>query len=120
MKTTNSKRPWLEGPIGCALAVLALGTGRAIAADASVTAIDILLKPDATMRPAGLQVHRTVSRAGRWSYRISSRCLKVGTLLSSIIAGTKINHVNGPLHKITLECKWSCGLRILHFRPFIH
>jgi uncharacterized protein YndB with AHSA1/START domain len=30
-------------------------------------------------------------RAGRWSYRISSRCLKRGVLLSSIIAGTKIN-----------------------------
>jgi len=59
MKTTNSKRPWLEGPIGCALAVLALGTGRTIAADASVTAIDIPLKPDATMRPAGLQVDRS-------------------------------------------------------------
>jgi len=29
--------------------VLGLGTGRAIAADASVTAIDILLKPDTTM-----------------------------------------------------------------------
>ena len=35
--------------VACALATLALGTGRAIAADASVTAIDILLHPDATM-----------------------------------------------------------------------
>src|SRR5438046_4468787 len=49
MKTTTSTRLWLKGSIGCALAMLALGTGRAIAADASVTAIDILLKPDATM-----------------------------------------------------------------------
>ena len=49
MKTTTSRRLWLKGSIGCALAVLALGTGGAIAADASVTAIDILLKPDATM-----------------------------------------------------------------------
>ena len=49
MKTTTSRRLWLKGSIGCTLAVLALGTGRAIAADASVTAIDILLKPDATM-----------------------------------------------------------------------
>src|SRR5881296_421667 len=31
-------------------------------------------------------------RAGRWSYRISSRCLKRGMLQSSIIAGTEINH----------------------------
>ncbi|HVO26211.1 MAG TPA: hypothetical protein VMW56_21560 [Candidatus Margulisiibacteriota bacterium] len=49
MKTTTSTRLWLKGSIACALAMLALGTGRAIAADASVTAIDILLKPDATM-----------------------------------------------------------------------
>jgi hypothetical protein len=49
MKTTISTRLWLKGSIACALAVLALGTGRAIAADASVTAIDILLKPDDTM-----------------------------------------------------------------------
>ena len=49
MKTTTSIRLWLKGSIVCALAMLALGTGRAIAADASVTAIDILLKPDATM-----------------------------------------------------------------------
>src|SRR6266545_1614796 len=34
-------------------------------------------------------------RAGRWSYRISSRCLKRGMLLSSIIAGTEINHGKG-------------------------
>src|SRR6266545_6383606 len=31
-------------------------------------------------------------RAGRWSYRISSRCLRRVMLLSSIIAGTEINH----------------------------
>jgi len=49
MKTTISRRLWLKGSIACALAMLSLGTGRAIAADASVTAIDILLKPDATM-----------------------------------------------------------------------
>src|SRR5437660_5828492 len=49
MKTRTSRHLWLKGSIGCALAVLALGTGGAMAADASVTAIDILLKPDATM-----------------------------------------------------------------------
>ena len=49
MNTTTSTRLWLKGSIACALAMLALGTGRAIAADASVTAIDVLLKPDATM-----------------------------------------------------------------------
>src|SRR5215467_9742659 len=49
MKTTTSRHFWLKGSIGCTLALLALGTGRAIAADASVTAIDILLKPDAIM-----------------------------------------------------------------------
>src|SRR5437660_3521036 len=49
MKTATSRRLWLKGSIACALAMLALGTGRAIAADASVTAIDILLDPDATM-----------------------------------------------------------------------
>lgn len=49
MNTTTSKRLWLKGSIACAVAMLALGTGRASADDASVTAIDILLKPDATM-----------------------------------------------------------------------
>ena len=49
MKTTTSIRLWLKGSIVCALAMLAFGTGHAIAADASVTAIDILLKPDAVM-----------------------------------------------------------------------
>src|SRR6059058_3982928 len=49
MKTTTSRRLWLKGSIACALAMLALGTSRAIAADASITAIDILLEPDATM-----------------------------------------------------------------------
>src|SRR4029453_8795040 len=34
-------------------------------------------------------------RGGRWSYRISSRCLKRGMLLLSIIAGAKINHGKG-------------------------
>ena len=48
MRTTTSTRLWLKGSIACGLAML-LGTGRAIAADASVTAIDILLKPDTTM-----------------------------------------------------------------------
>src|SRR5437763_10914062 len=49
MKTTISARLWLMGAIACALAMLASGPGRAIAGDASVTAIDILLKPDNTM-----------------------------------------------------------------------
>ena len=49
MKTTTSRRLWLKGSIPFALAMLALRTSRAIAADASVTAIDILLEPDATM-----------------------------------------------------------------------
>ena len=49
MKTTTSIRLWLKGSIVCALAMLAIGAGHAIAADASVTAIDILLKPDAAM-----------------------------------------------------------------------
>jgi len=31
-------------------------------------------------------------RAGPWSYRISSRCLKPGMLLLSIIAGTEIKY----------------------------
>ena len=48
MKTPTSPRLWLKGLIACALAMLALGTGRANAANASVTAIDILLEPDAT------------------------------------------------------------------------
>ena len=34
-------------------------------------------------------------RAGRWSYRISSCCLKRGMLRSSILAGTEINHGSG-------------------------
>src|SRR5438046_10760273 len=49
MKPTTSRRLWLKGSIAGALAMLARGTSRANAADASVTAIDILLKPDATM-----------------------------------------------------------------------
>ena len=49
MKTATSTGLWLKGSIACAFAMLGPGTGRAIAADASVTAIDILLKPDATM-----------------------------------------------------------------------
>ena len=49
MKTTTSTRLWLKGSIACALAMLVLGTGGAIAADPSVTAIDICLEPDATM-----------------------------------------------------------------------
>ena len=49
MKTATSTPLWLKGSIACAFAMLGPGTVRAIAADASVTAIDILLKPDATM-----------------------------------------------------------------------
>src|SRR6476620_11253274 len=49
MKTITSTRLWLKASIACALAMLALGSGRSIAADTSVTAIDILLDPDATM-----------------------------------------------------------------------
>jgi hypothetical protein len=49
MKATISTRLYLKGSIACALVMLALGTSRAIAADASVTAIDILLEPDDTM-----------------------------------------------------------------------
>ena len=49
MKATTSSRLWLKKSIACALVMLALGTSCAIAADPSVTAIDILLKPDATM-----------------------------------------------------------------------
>jgi hypothetical protein len=49
MKTTTSIRPRLTASLACFVAILALGSGRAIAADPSVTAIDILLKPDYTM-----------------------------------------------------------------------
>ena len=49
MKTATSTPLWLKGSIACAFAMLGPGTVRAIAADASVTAIDVLLKPDATM-----------------------------------------------------------------------
>jgi hypothetical protein len=49
MKATTSTRLWLKGSIAGTLAILALGAGRAFAADASVIAIDILLKPDTTM-----------------------------------------------------------------------
>jgi hypothetical protein len=55
---TNWKQLWLTGAAACALAMLAIGTPaarsgpeptRTTAAQSSVTAIDILLKPDATM-----------------------------------------------------------------------
>jgi hypothetical protein len=49
MKTTTSRRLWFKESIACALAMLALGIGRSISADTSVTAIDICLEPDATM-----------------------------------------------------------------------
>jgi hypothetical protein len=49
MKTTTSIRLWLTRAIACALTLLALNTGRAVGADSSVTAIDILLVADATM-----------------------------------------------------------------------
>lgn len=49
MSTTTSTRLPLRGAIACALTLLALGTGRASAANPSITAIDILLKPDDTM-----------------------------------------------------------------------
>jgi len=42
-------------------------------------------------------------RAGRWSYRISSRCWKRGMLLSSFIAGTEINHGKGEHKKTSLK-----------------
>ena len=53
---TNVKNILLNGAMACALALLALGTGRATAQTAAtttdkndITAIDILLEPDATM-----------------------------------------------------------------------
>jgi hypothetical protein len=52
---TNIKNLLLNGPLACALAVLALGTGCATAQPTAttdqndITAIDILLEPDATM-----------------------------------------------------------------------
>jgi hypothetical protein len=49
MKTITSRQLRLAGALACALALLALGAGRAFAADGSITAIDILLKPDDTM-----------------------------------------------------------------------
>ena len=49
MTATTSIRLRLKGSVVCAFAMLTLGSGRALAADPSVTAIDILLKPDATM-----------------------------------------------------------------------
>jgi hypothetical protein len=49
MTSTTLIRLWKKLSILCALAILALGTGRALAADTSITAIDILLKPDNTM-----------------------------------------------------------------------
>src|SRR5437773_5270890 len=43
--------------------------------------------------PSSSQPCRT---AGRWSYRISSRCLRRGMLLSSIIAGAETNQARLP------------------------
>ena len=43
----TSSRLWLKGAMLWTLAMLAVGVGRAIAADAWVTAINIPLEPDA-------------------------------------------------------------------------
>src|SRR5688572_4519829 len=55
--------------------------------------------------PSSLEPSR---RAGRWSYRISSRCLKRGRLLLSIIAGAEINHT------CTVPVCGKGGLEIIH------
>src|SRR5215831_1428004 len=52
-------------------------------------------------------------RAGPWSYRISSRCLKRGMLLSSIIAGTEINHGKGGFENLAEKSHETyCGPKV--------
>jgi hypothetical protein len=49
MRTQIPKRLRVRGNVARSLTLLALGAGHAVAADPSITAIDILLHPDATM-----------------------------------------------------------------------
>lgn len=72
MKTTASTRLWLKGSIVCTLGMLALGAGRAISVDASVTAIDILLEPDTTM----LQ-HAAATNAQRMDQTFWQHCSSI-------------------------------------------
>jgi hypothetical protein len=49
MKPITSIQCWLKGSFACAFVLLVVGSSRTIAAEAAVTAIDILLQPDAAM-----------------------------------------------------------------------
>ena len=117
MKTTTSRRLWLKESIACALAMLALGTGRAIAADASVTAIDILLKPDDTMLQHAAATNERLLKVFPKGFALDASHRPHITLVQRFVLTENLDKVYGAVGKVFASANVT-GLKLEAFKLY--
>ncbi len=100
MKTITSIRRWLKGSIVCALAMLALGAGRAIAADASVTAINILLEPDAKLLQQAAATNQRLLKAFPKGFELDDSRRAHITLVQRFVLTENLDKVYAAVGKV--------------------
>jgi hypothetical protein len=117
MDTTTSTRLWLKGSIACALAMLALGTGHAIAADASVTAIDILLKPDATMLQHAVATNERLLKVFPKGFALDASHRPHITLVQRFVLTENLDKVYAAVGKVFASANVT-GLKLEAFKYY--
>lgn len=91
----------LVQPIGvCALAMLALATTPAVAADDSVTAIDILLKPDATMLQHAAATNERLLKVYPHGYSLDATHRPHITLVQRFVPTRNLDKVYAAVGKV--------------------
>ena len=117
MQRTTSRRLWLKGSIACALAMLALGTGRAIAADASVTAIDILLEPDATMLQHAQALNDRLRKVYPKGFALDAKHRPHITLVQRFVLTENLDEVYAAVGKVFASANVT-GLNLEAFKNY--
>jgi hypothetical protein len=100
MKMTTSIGLWLKGAMLCALAMLALGTGRASAAEASVTAINILLEPDAKLLQQAMATNERLLKAFPKGFALDDSHRAHITLVQRFVPTESLDNVYAAIGKV--------------------
>jgi hypothetical protein len=97
--------------------MLALGTGRAIAADASVTAIDILLKPDAAMLQHAAATNERLLKVFPKSFALDASHRPHITMVQRFVLTDNLDKVYAAVGKIFASANVT-GLKLEAFKYY--
>jgi hypothetical protein len=122
--TAYSKQFWLKGTVACALVVLGLGTGSTTAQPASttvaqnsVTAIDILLEPDATMLQHAEAVNARLLKVFPKGFALDATHRPHITLIQRFVRTADIERVYAAAGKVLASAKLT-GMKLEAFKHY--